>query len=283
MSKPSVRQVAVPVTSAAVVAGMMLIGAPANAATSTTNFTSSCQAKSVLTVDKSVAASMTVDAPASVNAGETFTYRIKPNASSYPNSDSGATTTNLSRLKYDYAIPDNATFVSATVVPGTAVNIDNVAPNVLRVNDSGAVDNAAGTIVRLSGNNEVVGNGANNSTNSEGGIRVPKAKKNLDGSTNSNGDSWYQLPAVDITVTAVAPGVITPKVRTAGSAASYGNDQNFSTSLAKASFLGGTQWAPTRCIPSDNKSAPNAGAGPLASITVNNSAPVLVDTTTTVN
>ncbi|WFR72787.1 Ig-like domain-containing protein [Prescottella defluvii] len=261
-------------------AGTMLIGAPAHADTTVTNFTSSCQAKSVLTVDKSVAASMTVDAPASVAPGETFTYRIKPNASSYPNSDSGATTTNLSRLKYDYAIPDNTTFVSAAIVPGTAIGLDNVAPNVLRVNDAGAVDNAAGTIVRLSGNNEVIGNGSNNNTSNEGGIRVPKSKKNLDGSTNSNGDTWYQLPAVDITVTAGASGVIQPKLRLAGSASSYGNDQNFSTSLAKASFLGGTQWAPTRCIPSDNKGPLNAGGGPLATINIVASQ---VSTTTTLS
>ncbi|RVW06928.1 Ig-like domain repeat protein [Prescottella agglutinans] len=268
MQNPLLRRCAAPITGAALVTGVMLVGAPANADTTVTNFNSSCQAKSILTVDKTVGASMTVDAPASVAPGETFTYRIKPNASSYPNSDSGATTTNLSRLKYDFAIPDNATFVSAAVVPGTAINLDNVAPNVLRVSEAGVVDNVAGPIIRLSGNNEVVGNGSNNSTNSEGGIRVPKAKKNLDGSTNSNGDSWYQLPAVDITVTAGASGVIQPKLRTNGSASSYGNDQNFSTSLARASFLGGTQWAPTRCIASDNKSAPNAGAGPLATINI---------------
>ncbi|WP_430335104.1 beta strand repeat-containing protein [Rhodococcus sp. ACT016] len=268
MQNPLIRRCAAPITGAALVTGVMLVGAPANADTTVTNFTSSCQAKSVLTVDKQVGASMTVDAPASVAPGETFTYRIQPNASSYPNSDSGATTTNLSRLKYDYAIPDNATFVSAAIVPGTAVGLDNTAPNVLRVSEAGAVDNAAGPIVRLSGNNEVIGNGGSNSTNSEGGIRVPKSKKNLDGSTNSAGDTWYQLPAVDITVTAGASGVIQPKVRLAGSASSYGNDQNFSTSLAKASFLGGTQWAPTRCIPSDNKGPLNSGAGPLATITI---------------
>ncbi|WP_246097779.1 Ig-like domain-containing protein, partial [Rhodococcus spelaei] len=277
MSSSTVRRVAAPVTGVAVVAGMMLVGAPANAGT--TSFTSSCQAKSIITVDKTVAATMTVDAPATVTPGQTFTYRIQPNASSYPNSDSGATTTNLSRLKYDYAVPDNATFVSAAVV-GTGVNLDNVAPNVLRVNDSGTVDNAAGTVIRLSGNNEVVGNSPTSSTNSEGGIRAPKLKKNLDGTTNSAGDSWFQLPAVDITVTAGPSGVITPKLRTAGSAATYGNDQNFSTSLAKASAFG-TQWAPTRCIPSDNKGALNAGAGPLATITI--SAPALADTTTTLN
>ncbi|MGW4352734.1 Ig-like domain repeat protein [Nocardia sp. NPDC004582] len=264
MNQSTKRLAVAPVTGAAMLAGILLT--PGQASAGDTSFTSSCQAKSIITVDKSVAATMSVTAPASVAAGETFTYRIQPNASSYPDKDSGATTTNLSRIKYDYAIPDNSVFVSAAVVPGTAVNIDNVAPNVLRVNDSGNVDNAGG-ILRLSGNNEVVGNSPTSSTNSEGGIRAPKLKKNLDGTANAAGDSWYRLPAVDVTVTAVAAGVITPKLRTAGSAASYGNDQNFSTSLAKASLLG-TQWAPTRCIPSDNKSTLNAGAGPLATITV---------------
>lgn len=270
MSTPA-RRIALPVTSVAVVVGMMLIGSPANADTATTNFTSSCQATFpiVATVDTTAAASMIVDAPTSVAPGETFTYRIKPNAASYPSSDWGANTISLSRIKYDYAIPDNATFVSAAVVPGTAVNLDNVAPNVLRVSEAGEIDNAAGPIVRLSGNNEVIGNGTSNSTNSEGGIRAPKLQKNIDGSTNSRGDSWYQLPAVDITVTAIAPGVITPKVRTAGSAAGYGNDQNFSTSLARVA-VPMTLWGPTRCIPSDDKSALNAGAGPLATITVTN-------------
>ncbi|MCJ0907016.1 Ig-like domain-containing protein, partial [Rhodococcus sp. ARC_M6] len=283
MSKSSVQRVAVPITSVAVVAGMMLIGSPANAETTSTPFNSSCQAKSLVTVDKTVAASMTVDAPATVAPGEIFTYRIKPNASSYPNSDSGATTTNLSRLKYDYAIPANAEFQSAAVV-GAGINIGGVTPNVLRVSEAGAVDNVAGPIVRLSGNNEVIGNGANNNLKAEGGILVPKNKKNIDGSANAGGDSWYQLPAVDITVKALAPGVITPKVRTAGSAANYGADQNFSTSLAKASVpVLGTQWAPTRCIPSDNKSALNAGAGALATITVAEAGPVVVDTATTLN
>ncbi|MGW4530727.1 Ig-like domain repeat protein [Nocardia sp. NPDC004340] len=279
MNHSSKRLAVVPVTGAAMLAGVLLT--PGIASAGDTSFTSSCQAKSIITVDKSVAATMSVTAPASVAAGETFTYRIQPNASSYPDKDSGATTTNLSRIKYDYAIPDNTTFVSAAIVPGTAVNIDNVAPNVLRVNDSGAVDNAGG-ILRLSGNNEVVGNSPTTSTNSEGGIRAPKLKKNIDGTANSSGESWYRLPAVDVTVTAVAAGVITPKVRTAGSAASYGNDQNFSTSLAKASLLG-TQWAPTRCIPSDDKSTLNAGAGPLATITVTPPVSTVVDTTTTMN
>ncbi|GAA4481560.1 hypothetical protein GCM10023094_29960 [Rhodococcus olei] len=282
MSTPSARSLAVPVTSAAVVAGMMFTATPASAAATTLPFTNSCQASAVLTVHKTAATSMTVDAPASVEAGETFTYRIQPGGSSYPNSESGATTTNISRLKVDYNIPANATFVSASVVPGTGVNLDGVAPSVLRINTSGAAD-PAGTLLRLSGNNEVIANGGNNSTNSEGGIRAPKLQKDLNGNS-TGGDSWFRLPAIDVTVTATAPGVITPTIRTAGNAGSYNNNENYYSFLPRASFLGGTQWAPTRCTPRDNKDAAlNAGAGPLATITVNNAGPVVVDSTTTLN
>ncbi|MFC7451215.1 Ig-like domain repeat protein [Rhodococcus daqingensis] len=279
MSKSTVRQCAVPVTSVALAAGLLLIGSPASAAPTTTPFKNSCQASATITVHKVADTSMTVDAPASVTAGETFTYRIQPGGGSYPNSDSGATTTNISRLKVDYEIPANATFVSANVVPGTGINLDNVAPSVIRVNTAGSPD-AAGPILRLSGNNEVIANSPSSSTNSQGGIRAPKLKKNLDGSNNANGDSWFRLPAIDVTVTAGAAGVITPKVRTAGAAGSYNNNENYYTFLPLASFFG-NQWAPTRCTPRDAQgSALNAGAGPLATINVGAAA---ADTTTTLN
>ncbi|WP_031940788.1 beta strand repeat-containing protein [Prescottella defluvii] len=258
-----------PLTGTALVAGTFLIGSPANAVVKTTNFTSACVAGSTIgDQHKNVAASMTVDAPATVAPGEVFTYRIQPNASSYPDKESIATTTNLSRLKYDYELPANTEWVSGAVVPGTAIGLDNVAPNVLLVNDSGVVD-ASGRVIRLSGNNQVAGNSPTSSTNSEGGIRAPKTKKNLDGSASSNGDTWFRLPAVDVTVRALDPGVITPRVRIAGNAANHGDYANFSTSVAKASAFIGTQWAPTRCTPRDNKDAAlNAGSGPLATINV---------------
>ncbi|MFJ7724114.1 Ig-like domain repeat protein, partial [Rhodococcus erythropolis] len=272
-----------PITGTAMVAGMLLVGTPASAAISTTGFKTACVAGSIIgDVHKVTDNLITVDAPASVQPGETFTYRIQPSGTSYPDKDSGATTTNLSRLKIDYAIPSNATYVSATVVAGTSIGLDNVAPNVLRVNDSGNVDGSGG-ILRLSGNNQVIGNSPTTSTNSEGGIRVPKSKKNLDGSTNGNGDTWFRLPAVDVTMVAGATGVIQPKVRTAGAAGNLGASENFSTQLAKASFLG-TQWAPTRCSPRENKDTTplNAGAGPLATISIA-SAPVDVVTTTSLS
>ncbi|MYV30439.1 Ig-like domain repeat protein [Rhodococcus sp. DSM 6344] len=277
------RRFAVPITGTAMVAGMLLVGTPASAAPVTTTFQTACQAKSVLTVDKMTTSSVTVDAPETVSPGETFTFRMQTNASSYPNSDSGATTTNLSRLKNDFTLPSNASFVSATIVAGTSFNLDGVAPSVIRISDAG-VEDANGPYLRISGSNQVVGNGASNSTNSEGGIRAPKTKKNLDGSANSNGDSWFRLPAIDVTMVAGASGVIQPTIRTAGTAANYGDDKNFNTQLARASFLGGTQWAPTRCSPRDAKGNANlnAGAGPLATISIA-SAPVDVETTTSLS
>ncbi|MER2082017.1 MAG: Ig-like domain-containing protein [Rhodococcus sp. (in: high G+C Gram-positive bacteria)] len=275
------RRFAVPITGTAMVAGMLLIGSPASAVQSQFNFSTSCQAKALITVDKVTTSFVTVDAPTSVAPGETFTIRMQSNGQSFPNSDSGATTTNLSRLKNDFDVPANATFISAAIVPGTSFNLENVAPSVIRINEAGSPD-AAGPYLRISGNNEVIGNSPSTSTNSEGGIRAPKTKKNLDGSTNTNGDSWFRMPAIDITMIAGASGVIQPKVRTAGDAATYGNDKNFNTQLAKASLLG-TQWAPTRCTPRDAKgSALNAGAGPLATISIA-SAPVDVETTTSLS
>ncbi|NKU56027.1 hypothetical protein GS881_21485 [Rhodococcus hoagii] len=72
------------------------------------------------------------------------------------------------------------------IVPGSSANLSGVAPSVIRVNDNGTAD-ASGTILRISGNNEVIGNGAFTSTSSEGGIVAPKLKKNIDGSNNGSG------------------------------------------------------------------------------------------------
>lgn len=254
-------------TGSALITGSLLIAQPATAATTTVDFTTTCRASASIGVTKTPAASVTVTAPDTVAPGETFTFRMQTNAQSFPNSDSGATTTNLSRLKNDFEIPTNATFVSANIVSGSAINIEGVAPSVIRVNESGIAD-ANGTILRISGNNEVIGNGASNSTNSEGGILAPKLKKNLDGSTNGSGDSWFRMPAIDVTMVAGQSGVVQPKIRTSGDAGNYNHDKNFSTQLAKASFLG-VQWAPTRCSPRNSEGAGlNAGAGPLATIRI---------------
>ncbi|WP_137722759.1 beta strand repeat-containing protein [Prescottella subtropica] len=276
MRNPLLRRYAAPVTGAALVAGTLLVVAPATASaadapvTTTTNFKTTCKANnSIKQVVKTTDSSVTVTAPTKVEPGETFTYRIQLGPSSYPNSDSGATTTNISRIKFDFMIPDNATFVSASVA-GSGTNLDNVAPGVLRIDESGS-PSATGKILRLSGNNEVIGNAPSGKTNTgdEGGIRAPKLKKNLNGTNSSNGDSWFQLPAVNVTVVAGAAGTsIQPKVRTGGAAGNFNAFENFNTTLPKASLLG-TQWANTRCTPRNTEGAAlNTGAGPLATINV---------------
>ncbi|MGW9569146.1 Ig-like domain-containing protein [Prescottella equi] len=266
MQNSILRRCAAPVTGAALVAGVMLVGAPANAVTATVSFKNTCKASAIITVDKTADTGMTIDAPASVAAGATFTYRIQPSAGSIPDKESIATTGDIVRMKVDYAIPDNATFVSAAVVPGTATaNIDNASGgdlSVLRVNDSGSAD-ANGSILRLSGSNQLIANSPSTGT-SDAGMRVRKTKTDLSGNP-TGGDTWFRLPAIDVTITANSPGVIQPKVRTSGSAATYGNDQNYYTFQAKSSAGN----APTRCTPRDGKSsALNAGAGPLATINV---------------
>ncbi|MFC9519125.1 Ig-like domain-containing protein [Nocardiaceae bacterium NPDC056970] len=267
MSSSLRRRCAAAFTGSVLVSGSFLLAQPAAAAISTVDFTTTCRASATINVTKTPAASVTVTAPDTVAPGETFTFRMQTNAQSFPDSDSGASTTNLSRLKNDFEIPANATFVSAVIVPNSAVNLSGVAPSVIRVNDNGTVD-ANGTILRISGNNEVIGNGASNSTNSEGGILAPKLKKNIDGSNNGSGDSWFRLPAIDVTMVAGESGVIQPKIRTSGAAGNFNNDKNFSTQLAKASFLG-VQWAPTRCSPRNSEGAGlNAGAGPLATVRI---------------
>ncbi|WP_027502788.1 Ig-like domain-containing protein [Rhodococcus sp. UNC363MFTsu5.1] len=271
MPSSTLRRSVAPVGVLALTAGLALIGAPAHAGT--VNFQTACQATPSTSLagpqHQVVAASASVTAPATVAPGETFTYRIQPGPGSYPDSQSGGTTAGLSRLKFDFEIPANSTFVNAVVAAGTGANLGGVAPNVLRVSTSGTVD-AAGPILRLSGDNQTIGNGPSSSGNSEGGITAPKLKKNLDGTSNSGGNSVFQLPAVDVTVVAGAAGTITPKLRVSGNAAGYNSDENYSTSLAKASapFVG-TVWAPTRCVPKDSSGgALNAGGGPLATVNV---------------
>ncbi len=290
MRKSTGRVLAVASCSALIAGAMVVAAAPASAATTTTDFTATCVAGSTIGDQvENTSNSMSVTAPTSVSAGETFTYRIQPGPGSYPDKQQAAGVTatlqNLSRLKYDYEIPDNATFVSATVVPATAVNLGGVTPNVLRIDDSGNV-NSAGEFLRLSGNNEVIGNSPTSSEKAEGGIVVPKTKNDLDGSPSANGATWFRMPAVDVTLKAGASGTVEPRVRVSGDAANSKNAKNFSTQLGKATakiIVNTTQWAPTYCSPRDsNGAALNAGGGPLATIQIE-SAPVDVETVTSLS
>ncbi|CAM3002439.1 Ig-like domain-containing protein [Prescottella defluvii] len=269
MTDRSARRYLTPVCATAVAAGIVLSGAPASAATTATSFTAQCRAAAIITVNKPTQHHFTVDAPARVDPGDTFTYRIQPSASAFPDKDSGATTTNISRIKLDYQLPDNATFVEAAVVPGTGIGLSGTPANVLQVNEDGNVD-PAGTILRVSGNNETIGNGPTTDKKSVGGILAEKTKKYLDGQPSTDGSTWFQLPAIDVTLTAGDAGDITPKLRTSGNASNLGDEANYNTFLALAVF-GGNQWAPTRCVPKDATAdtAPlNRGGGPLATIAV---------------
>ncbi len=153
--------------------------------------------------------------------------------------------------------------MEATIVPGTSAGLSGVAPNILRVNENGNVD-PNGTILRLSGNNQVIGNSPSSSINSEGGIVVKATGKNVDGSNNADGYTQFQLPQVKAVLKAGDSGDVAMKVRTGGSAGAWNNDRNFLTFLPKATLVI-TAWAPTRCTPRDAENGPlNSGAGPLA-------------------
>ena len=266
MSSKLYRFIAPVAVGATVAAGAGVLGvATASAETTTTPFNNACQATPSSSLaggpqTQVQAASVTVDAPAAVAPGEEFVVTISPPPISVPNDlGSGASLSNISRLKIDVAMPENAQFVGAEVVAGTASGITGVAPSVIVVNDSGNPD-ANGSIIRLSGNNETIGNGPKSSKSSEGGI-----KANASGSTTS-----FQLPQVKATLKAGAAGNISMKLRTAGAAGQFGNDANFLTFLPKASApIVGTVWAPTQCSPRDTASGPlNAGSGPLATIQI---------------
>ncbi|SDD16957.1 hypothetical protein [Rhodococcus tukisamuensis] len=275
MFSSSLPRYTVPAASAAAIAGLFLGVSPASAAVSQTDFKNSCAAHAFgFAVPKTVQGGVVVDAPDLVEAGETFTYRIQPTPASYPDVDTGATTVNLSRLKIDYEIPANTTFVKAEVVANTATNLAGVAPDVQRVNVTGAPD-AAGGILRLSGNNEVSVNGPGAAADVEGGIVAPKTKTNLDGSPNAAGDTFFQLPAVDVTVTAGAVGTdITPKLRVSGDAGAYDNPANYYSFLANAALGTTPVLAATNCVPRDSATADlNAGGGALATIVVGEPGP----------
>ncbi|GAA4482916.1 hypothetical protein GCM10023094_33780 [Rhodococcus olei] len=262
------RRGAAALAATALTTGALLLAAPAGAAPSTVDFNAACWGKFKSLLDntnKTIATGVTVDAPASVVTGSTFTYRVQPKQMTLPrDGENLRIRASVSRLKVDYEVP--AGFVSATVVPGTGVGLGGAAPTVTRVADNGT-PSATGTILRLSGNNETVGNGPSTDDGAEGGIVVTAA---------GSGDTTYRLPAIEVTVVAGPAGsTVTPKVRTAGAAANYKADENFFTSLVreKDPVFGVSYWSATRCVPKDGTNPGsgvplNAGGGPLATINV---------------
>lgn len=261
---------------ATVVAGAAVLGAgTASADPTTVSFNNACRATPSSSLaggpqDQVEEASVTVDAPATVAPGEEFDVLISPPPISVPNDPgSGASLTSVSRLKIDMEMPQNAQFISGTVVPGTGSGLSGVAPNVLVVDDQGNV-NPNGQIIRLSGNNQTIGNGPSSSKSSEGGIKA---------SATGGANTTFQLPQVRARLKAAAPGEIQLKLRTAGAAGNFGNDANFLTFLPRVNApVVGTVWAPTQCSPRDTPGGPlNQGAGPLTTVEVRRA---VVDTTT---
>lgn len=275
MQNKRIRRLVAPVTVSAVVGITLLGSVPASAAPTTTTFGTACLATPSTSLAgpeaQSQSGSVVVDAPDRVNAGEEFDITIQPGTISFPGSASIATISNISRIKVDVDLPANATYLGAEIVPDTSVGLSGVPPNVLQVNENGAID-ANGKILRLSGNNQVIGNSPSSSAGSEGGIVVVKTGKNTDGSPNADGYTQFQLPKVKAHLRAADSGTIEMKIRTGGDAAKWNNDKNFLTFVPKASaaFVG-TVWAPTRCSPRDSADANaplNNGAGSLASIAI---------------
>ncbi len=255
------RRIAAPIAATALASGVILAGIPASAAPVTTTFGTSCLATPSAVAGpttQSQSGSVIVDAPESIGAGETFEVTIQPGPIAFPGSASGATVQNVSRIKVDVDVPANATLVEATIVPGTSAGLSGVAPNILRVNENGNVD-PNGTILRLSGNNQVIGNSPSSSINSEGGIVVKATGKNVDGSNNADGYTQFQLPQVKAVLKAGDSGDVAMKVRTGGSAGAWNNDRNFLTFLPKATLVI-TAWAPTRCTPRDARTVRSTAA-----------------------
>ncbi|MEV0947029.1 Ig-like domain-containing protein [Rhodococcus sp. NPDC049939] len=272
MKQSGIRRLTAPISIGALVGATMLTGIPAQAETTTTSFKTTCRVTpSVSVVDpinESQNNAVTVEAPASVNAGEEFEVTIQPSPIGFPGDASVATVENVSRIKIDMYVPDNATLLSKEIVPGTSAGLSGTEPNILRINSDGDLDNE-GNILRLSGNNRTIGNSPNSSTDSTGGIQVKATGKNVDGTNSSNGFTYFQLPKVKLLLEAGQSGAVEVKLRANGVAGNFDHNKNFLTFLAKAKAVGITAWAPSRCTPRNSKNADlNAGAGPLASVNI---------------
>ncbi|MCJ0898302.1 Ig-like domain-containing protein [Rhodococcus sp. ARC_M13] len=261
MQKKRIRRLVTPIGVGALVGVTMFAGVPAQAQTVDTTFLSSCLATPSAVAGPtamSQLATVSAEAPASVNAGDEFDVIITPPPISVPNSVSGASVKSVSRIKIDVDIPQNAEYLGGEIVPGTSVGLSGVVPNVLRINESGYPD-PSGKIIRLSGNNATIGNGPNTSTGSEGGI-VALA--------TSGENTTFKLPQVKARLRAGESGKVEMTLRTGGDSGTWNNDKNFLSFLPKATLVI-TAWAPTRCTPRDNEASPlNAGAGPLVTTNI---------------
>lgn len=267
MSSKLFRFVAPLAVGATFASGAVLMATTASAESTTTSFMNSCRATPSSSLaggpqDQFQEASVTVDAPATVAPGEEFEVVITPPPISVPNSPgSGASLTSVSRLKIDVEMPSNAEFLGGEVVAGTSSGLSGVAPGIIVVNDQGVPD-ANGKIIRLSGDNQTIGNSPSSSKSSEGGIRA---------NATGGSDTVFQLPQVKAKLKAGAAGEVQLKLRTSGAAGNFANDANFLTFLPKVNApIVGAVWAPTQCTPRDTPGSPglNAGGGPLSTVQI---------------
>lgn len=252
-----------PIRSASVLGSLLLIPAlvPAvtNAATppvtTTETFDITCEVTpSTSLVDPltvTTEAAIQVTAPDQVEAGEVFTVDLQVDGVTVPTSFEGISATDISRIKLDLEVPDNAEFVSAQVLdPGSFTA--GVTPSVIQVDENG-VPSTSGDYLRLSGGNQTIGNGPNVSRRAPGGM----AARPSDGA-----ETTLTFPQLRLVFQADEPGVIEPGIRTAGQAGVFGTDESFISLLARASVpIVGTVYAPVTCQPRSAVDAPiNDGA-----------------------
>lgn len=243
-------------------------GGVASAASTQVEFTAACDLYEFPDLnrgDVSISTSVTVDAPAVVPPKSTFTYRIQPGAMTVPKGGhSGRSTLEWTRMKYDFDIPAGVTFVSASIVPGTASGLTGVAPSVLRINESGNPD-PSGAHLRISGENRTA-------DSNNGGGNGPNLSKNSSGGMSAAAGTSFRLPAVDVTVESGAAGTkIKPMLRvTDGNSGSFNSAKNFLTFLQHEKDFAITHyWERYNCSPRDSSGAAlNAGGGNLATIDV---------------
>jgi hypothetical protein len=208
---------------------------------------------------------VTISAPEKVAAGSTFTYRAQPGAMTVPTSGhAGRSAIRWTRMKYDFDIPAGVSLVDAQVVAGTSSNLSGAAPSVIRINDGGSPD-AAGTHLRISGNNQTADSNG-------GGGNGPSTSKNDDGGIGAEAGKTFRLPAIDVTVIAGGAGsTVQPKLRvTDGNSGSFDSPKNAFTFLQREKdVFTVAYWERYNCSPHDSRSAGlNAGGQALATVNV---------------
>ncbi|ATI36198.1 hypothetical protein CPI83_27905 [Rhodococcus sp. H-CA8f] len=208
---------------------------------------------------------VTISAPEKVAAGSTFTYRVQPGAMTVPTSGhAGRSAIRWTRMKYDFDIPAGVSLVDAQVVAGTSSNLSGAAPSVIRIDDGGSPD-AAGTHLRISGNNQTADSNG-------GGGNGPSTSKNDDGGIGAEAGKTFRLPAIDVTVIAGGAGsTVQPKLRvTDGNSGSFDSPKNAFTFLQREKdVFTVAYWERYNCSPHDSRSAGlNAGGQALATVNV---------------